>query len=257
MTYSSRFTNKTVVVTGASSGLGEETSRRFFAEGANVVVAARRRERLDRLSEELGTDRSMAVTADVTHPDSVENLMRAAAERFGSIDILVSNAGRASIKTFEETTHDDWRDMMSTNADSSFFVAKAALPYLTQSLGCIVQINALGGLGGDRRMSAFNAAKGALTNFIRGLAFDLGLFGIRVNAVAPSLTVTEEKAKTEPFSGWVERINERQALAGHATPADIAGAVTFLASQDARFITGLTIPVDGGTSASSGQPNYF
>ena len=107
-----RFTGKTVVVTGASSGIGEVIARRFSADGANVVVAARRRNRLDALVEELGAERTMAVMTDVTDRENVKGLMSAAAERFGGIDILVSNAGRASSKPFEETTADDWYDMM-------------------------------------------------------------------------------------------------------------------------------------------------
>lgn len=252
-----RFTGQTVVVTGASSGLGEEIARRFSAEGANVVIAARRRDRLNVLVEELGAERTLAVTTDVTNRENVEELMRVSAERFGGIDMLVSNAGRASIKPFEEITTDNWYEMLSTNVTSSFFCAQTALPYLKQSQGSIVQIGALGGLGGDRRMAAFNAAKGALVNFTRGLAFDLGPFGIRVNTVAPGLTMTEEQAKTGPYGELIERVGSRQALAGHATPVDIAGAVTFLASGDARFITGIVLAVDGGTSASSGQPDFF
>lgn len=112
-------------------------------------------------------------------------------------------------------------------------------------------------LGGDQRMVAFNAAKGALVNLTRGLAFDLGKHGIRVNAVAPALTITDETASSEPFAGWAAQISERQALQGHARPEDIAGAVTFLASQDARFVTGVILPVDGGTMAGSNQPNFF
>lgn len=252
-----RFTGKTVVVTGASSGIGEETARRFSAEGANVVVAARRRERLDALVEELGAERTLAVTTDVTRREDLEATMRVAAERFGGIDVLVSNAGNALLKPFEETTTEDWHRMMAVNADSCFFGAQAALPYLKQSRGSIVQIGSASGLGGDRRLTAFNAAKGAVVNFTRGLAFDLGPFGIRVNTVAPALTLPIELAKTGQFNELIKRSSERQALAGHSTPADIAGAVTFLASEDARFITGVILAVDGGTTAASGQPDYF
>lgn len=121
----------------------------------------------------------------------------------------------------------------------------------------IIQIAATNGLGGDRRYTAFNAAKGALINFTRGLAFDIGEFGVRVNTVAPSLTMPEKVAASAPWDKFVEKAQERQALAGHGTPDDIAGAVTFLASEDARFITGAILPVDGGVSAASGQAEFF
>ena len=106
-----RFSGKTVVVTGASSGMGEEIAKRFSSEGANVVIAARRTEKLDALAAELGHDRTLAVTTDVTVFADLENTMQKAAERFGGIDVLVSNAGQAVMKPFEEVTEEDWRDI--------------------------------------------------------------------------------------------------------------------------------------------------
>ncbi|PHP51724.1 SDR family NAD(P)-dependent oxidoreductase [Actinomyces ruminis] len=100
------------------------------------------------------------------------------------------------------------------------------------------------------------AAKGAVVNFTRGLAFDLGKWGIRVNAVAPALTVPDDLAATAPVSEWVARGEQRQALPGHARPDDVAAATAFLASQDARFITGAVLPIDGGISTASGLPDF-
>ena len=257
MSSTERFAGKTVVVTGASSGIGDGIARRFSAEGANVVAAARRRDRLDALVAELGAERTLAATTDVTEADDLEATMRAAADRFGGIDVLVSNAGTAVLKSFEETTIDDWRHIMATDAESCFLGAQAALPYLKQRRGSIVQIASASGLGGDRRLTAYNAAKGAVVNLTRGLAFDLGPFGIRVNTVAPALTLSDELAASGRFDTWIDRFNERRALTGYSTPADIAGAVTFLASEDARFITGAILPVDGGITAASGQPDLF
>jgi meso-butanediol dehydrogenase/(S,S)-butanediol dehydrogenase/diacetyl reductase len=250
-----RFTGRTVVVTGASSGIGDGIARRFAAEGANLVLAARRLDRLTALAAEIGTDRALPVATDVTSQDQVQAMIDAGAARFGGIDVLVSNAGFGLGKEFEDTTAADWRLLMSTDVDSCFFGAQAALPYLKESRGSIVQIASASGLGGDRRLTAYNAAKGAVVNFTRGLAFDLGRFGIRVNAVAPSLTGPEEMAAT--YAEMIERFNERRALAGFSTPADIAAAVSFLASEDARFITGTILPVDGGITAGSGQPSLF
>lgn len=257
MTTNARFTGTTVVITGASGWMGHAMARRFSAEGANVVGVARRRDRLDALVEELGPDRALAVTTDVTRRDDLTTAMGAAAERFGGIDVLVSNAGTNFPRVFEELSSEDWHHLMATNADSTFLGAQTALPYLKQSRGNIVNIAATNGLGGDRRYSAFNAAKGAVVNFTRGLAFDLGEFGIRVNAVAPTLTVADELAGTPPVDEWIRKAGQRQALDGHGTPDDIAAAVAFLASTDARFITGAILPIDGGASAASGQAEFI
>ena len=247
-----RYIGKTVVVTGASSGIGDGIARRFTAEGANVVVAARRKERLDALVAELDVDRLLAGATVVTAPALVQAMTVAGGAGFGGIDVLVSNAGVAVLKEFEETTLDDWRLLMRTDVESCYLGARSALPHLKRSRGSIVQIASASGLGGDRRLTAYNAAKGAVVNFTRGLAFDLGQHGIRVNTVAPALTVDEDHAPE--FRDWIERFNPRRALTGYSTPADIAGAVSFLASDDARFITGVILPVDGGVTAGSGQP---
>ncbi|PRY36101.1 SDR family NAD(P)-dependent oxidoreductase [Umezawaea tangerina] len=250
-----RFTGRTVVVTGAGSGIGAGIARRFAAEGANVVLAARRKDRLDALAVELGPDRALAVVTDVTSQDAVRAMVEAGAARFGGIDVLVSNAGLGVAKEFEDTTLADWRLVMSTDVDSCYFGAQAALEHLKASRGSIVQIASASGLGGDRRLTAYNAAKGAVVNLTRGLAFDLGRFGIRVNAVAPSLTGPADLASSH--ADLVERFDQRRALTGFSTPADIAGAVSFLASDDARFVTGVILPVDGGITAGSGQPSLF
>jgi meso-butanediol dehydrogenase / (S,S)-butanediol dehydrogenase / diacetyl reductase len=252
-----RFNGKTVVVTGASSGIGEGIARRFAEEGANVVLAARRKDRLDALATELGTQRTLAVATDVTKQDDLDAAVRATLDRFGRLDVLVSNAGTGVGKEFEETTLSEWRLTMSTDVESCFFGAQAALPHLKQSRGSIINIASASGLGGDRKLTAYNAAKGAVVNLTRGLAFDLGQFGIRVNAVAPSLTISDDHPALGEYSGLIARFNERRALDGYSTPADIAGAVSFLASDDARFITGTVLPVDGGITAGSGQPSLF
>lgn len=251
-----RFTGRTALVTGATGWIGGAISRRLSAEGANIVALGRRRDRLDALVEDLGSTRALAVTADVTARDDLEAAVRAAVDRFGALDVLVSNAGTGHVQRFDELSSAAWQHQMSTNVDSVFLGAQAVLPHLKRSRGSIVNIASISGLGGDRGMAAHNAAKGAVVNLTRSLAVELGEFGVRANAVAPALTVADEIADGEPVSGWLRAMAERQALPGHGTPEDIAAAVAFLASDDARFITGAILPVDGGTTAASGLPEF-
>ena len=252
-----RYTDRTVVVTGASGAIGEGLVRRFSAEGANVVLVARRTERMKQIAGTLPGRRTLVLTTDVTSQDDMQAMVAAAVDRFGGIDVLVSNAGSAVLKPFEETTLDDWRWTLDTDLTSCYLGAQAALPHLKRSRGSIIHTASASGLGGDVGMTAYNAAKGAMINFTRGLAFDLGPAGIRVNALAPALTATEEQlaalADSEMFgaSGLLDRFADRRALAGHATPDDVAAAAAFLASDDARFITCRTLHVDGGQWAAA------
>ncbi len=249
-----RFTGKTVVVTGASSGIGEGCARRFAAEGANVVLVARGRERLERVAGSLEAGRTMAVVCDVSQRDQVEAMVARTVERFGGIDVLHGNAGVAVDKPFEEITPQEWRETIAVDLDGLFHCGQLALPHLKRSRGCIVHTASVSGMGADWNLSAYNAAKGAVVNFTRALALDLGRHGIRVNAVAPSLT---RAAMTEAIfkdKSLVDKFLERMPLGRPAEPEDIAGPVAFLASDDARFVTGVILPVDGGVTASNGQP---
>ena len=250
-----RFAGKTVIVTGAGSGIGEGCARRFAAEGANVVLVGRTREKLDRVAADLDPARTLVTAADVSRRDQVDAMVAATVARFGGIDVLVSNAGVGVMKPFGETTFDEWRETMAIDVDGCFHCAQAALPHLTASKGCIVHTASVSGTGGDWGMSAYDAAKGAVVNLTRALALELGRSGVRVNAVAPSLTASEMTKDMLGNDAVMAKFVERIPLGRPATPDDIAGPVAFLASDDARFVTGAILPVDGGVSASNGQPN--
>lgn len=249
-----RFVNKTVIVTGAGSGIGAGAAKRFAAEGANVVLAGRSRDKLEAIAAGLEPDRVLVQTCDVSDESQVAALMAAAAGRFGGIDVLVSNAGTAVFKDFAETTTADWRETMAIDLDGVFFCARAALPHLEKSKGAIVHVASVSGMGGDWKMTAYNAAKGGVVNFTRSLALDLAGRGIRVNAVAPSFTITDMTGDMKDDQRILAKFAERMPLGGPATPDDIAGPILFLASDDARFVTGVILPVDGGVTASNGQP---
>ena len=249
-----RFTDKVVIVTGAGSGIGAGTAQRFSDEGANVVLAGRTREKLQHVASKLPAARTHVHVTDVRLLSDVANLVAAALQRFGRLDVLVNNAGVAPTGPVDEVGIEAWNDVIATDLTGVFYCTREALPHLKATRGSIVNVSSVSGIGGDWGMSFYNAAKGAVTNFTRACAMDFGPVGVRVNAVCPSLTRTDLTQEMFSDDALIDRFRERIPLGRAAEPADIAGVIAFLASDDARFVTGVNLPVDGGLSASNGQP---
>ncbi len=248
-----RFTGKTVIVTGAGSGIGAATVRLFSAEGANVVAFGQGREKMDASIEGLPADRTVAVAGDTSKAADVDAAVKAAVDRFGGIDTLVNNAGIAVQGDVTATSEEDFTRVLTVNVTGYFLFAKAAIPELKKSRGSIVQTSSVSGIGGDWGMAAYNASKGAVTNLTCAMALDLGKHGVRVNAVNPSLTKTgmTKDMSDDTIAKFMDRIPMRRA----GLPEDVAKVILFLASDDAGFVTGVNLPVDGGLSASNGQPD--
>lgn len=249
-----RFENKVVIVTGAGSGIGAATVRRFAAEGAKVVLAGRTREKLESVAAQLPKEKYLVRVADVSDYDQVEGLVRATVDKFSRLDVMVNNAGVASEGRATEDSVDAWHKVISIDLDGVFHGARAALPHLIKTKGCIVNTASVSGLGADWNMSFYNTAKGGVVNLTRSLALDYGRDGVRINSVCPSLTRTDLTTDMFKDEALVAKFRERIALGRTAEPEDIADVIAFLASEDARFITGVNLPVDGGLSASNGQP---
>lgn len=249
-----RFKGKTVIVTGSASGIGKGVAQRFSQEGANVVLCDIDEKKLAAVAAELPGERTLALRCDVTRFDEVEALVKQAVSRFGALDVMVNNAGIASEGNALEVPLQEWGKTIDTDLSGVFHGCRAALPELLKTRGCIVNTASVSGLGADWAMCAYNAAKGGVVNLTRSLALDFGKQGVRANSVCPSLThtgMTEDMVKDKALVG---KFMERMPLGRVAEPADIAVVVAFLASDDARFVNGANIPVDGGVMASNGQP---
>jgi meso-butanediol dehydrogenase/(S,S)-butanediol dehydrogenase/diacetyl reductase len=248
-----RFADTVVLVTGGGSGIGAATVHRFAEEGATVVAAGRRRDALEAVAA-AATGTVHVAELDVTDATAVTAVVERVVAEHGHLDVLVNSAGVGNPGTVTDTSDDDWRLVLGTNLDGVFHTCRAALPHLVRSTGCIVNVGSVSGLGGDWESAAYNAAKGAVSNLTRALAMDHAAAGVRVNAVAPSLTDTPMAQGLVGDAEKLARFAERIPMGRPAQPAEVAAVIAFLAGPDAAFVTGVVLPVDGGLSASNGQP---
>lgn len=247
------FTDAVVLVTGGGTGIGLAITHAFLDAGATVVVTGRRPEALDEALRDAPADRAVAITADVADRAQVGELVDEVVRRFGHLDVVVSNAAGYTNGGLTDTDDEDWERMRATNVDGFFHLAKRTLPLLAESGGNLVAVSSVSGLAGDWGQAGYNATKAAVSNFVRSLALDWGPAGVRLNAVAPALTRTGAVAAVTEDPSLLEKFTDRVALGRIGEPEDIAPAVLFLASDAARYVTGVVLPVDGGTSASTGQ----
>ncbi|WP_168990608.1 SDR family NAD(P)-dependent oxidoreductase [Aureimonas flava] len=249
-----RFTDKVVVVTGAASGIGEGAARRFAAEGASLVLNDRNAEGLEALAASLSGTPVETVAGDVSRMADCEAIVARALERFGRLDVLVNNAGVDHLGKLDEGDFSAFTTVIESDVYGVVQMSRAAIAPLRAARGSIVNVSSVSGLGGDWNHSFYCAAKGAVTNFTRALSLDEAKHGVRVNAVNPSLTYTGLTAGMQEQPDLIAEFETRIPMGRGAQPDDIAGPIAFLASEDARFVTGVNLAVDGGLSASNGQP---
>src|SRR5260221_5503291 len=187
----SRFEGKVVIVTGAGTGIGAATARRFHAEGAAVVLSGRRKEKLAEVGQSLGSDRCLIQPTDVSIVEDVEKLTADTVRRFGRIDVLVNNAGVGARGGFLDLPVEEWHRVFAINVDGVFNTTRSILPHLIETKGAIVNVSSLSGLGGDRGLSTLNAAKGAGSKLTRSLARQFWPRGRRNQSVCPCITFTQ------------------------------------------------------------------
>jgi len=248
---------KAAIVTGAGSGIGEATAKRLVRDGWSVTLNGRGGDKLERAASEMNApEKTLIAAGDVSDPDDVAALIKAHMDRFGRLDALINNAGVVVGGPIDEVDFDSWRKVMAINVDALFHAISRAVPHLEQAGGSIVNVSSVSGLGGDWGMSPYNASKGAVSNFTRALALDLASRGIRVNAVAPSLTETEMTGEVMSDERVMAMFSQRIPMGRAAKPEEVADVIAFLTGPDARFVNGVVLPVDGGLSASNGQPNF-
>lgn len=261
MAHSGRFTGKTVIVTGSSTGIGEAIARRFHDEGANVIINARNAEKCADAAASLDPERTLVVPGDVSKSAFAQEIVGAAVDRFGGLDVMVNNAGVGDGGMLHKTSDEEIDRIIDINVKGVLYMSRAAIPHLRAKDGglggSIINISSVSGMGGDSMMPVYNASKGAVTNFTRGLALQVGGLGIRVNAINPSITRSDMVEGILASKPMVDNFMQRVAMGRVGEPEDIAAAAAFLASEDASFITGVNLPVDGGVTASNGQPNFL
>ncbi|MBN2230066.1 MAG: glucose 1-dehydrogenase [Candidatus Thorarchaeota archaeon] len=243
---------KAVIITGASAGLGEQFAHAFAEAGANVVLAARRQELLRKVANDISSKygvQALPIQTDVSKESDIISLVDKTSEEFGTVDVLVNNAGMYVVKPLIEQTLDDWNIVMSVNLTSAFLasreVAKVMIPKKT---GSIINISSTFGFGGTEfEEIGYYTSKGGLVTMTKALAVELGKYNIRVNAIAPGFFPTSMSIGAMEDDAIRKRLIEpRTALPMLAKNEWIRGAVCFLASDDARYITGHTLAVDGG-----------
>ncbi|WP_374635171.1 SDR family NAD(P)-dependent oxidoreductase [Paracoccus sp. (in: a-proteobacteria)] len=247
---------KTVIITGAGSGIGRATALRFARDGYNVVLNGRNTQALAEVANEIGTDVVLIAPGDVANKAEVETVVEAATRRFGSIDVVINNAGVVHPGIAEMLNDQNFESMMAINVGGVRNMVLAALPALRKSRGNVVNVTSVSGMGGDWGMYGYNASKGAVTLMTQGLALDLGKEGIRVNAVAPATTNTRLAAPLQQAPRVSAALRRRIPMGRMVEPEEVAGVIAFLAGPDAAFVNGVILPVDGGLSASNGQPDF-
>lgn len=246
------FTGKRILVTGGTRGIGRGAVEGFLSRGARVAVNGHSAETTARAIDELdGGDRIIAAPGDVATADGCRNMVEGAVTALGGLDVLVSNAGVYAIGDMGTVDEETYDRVMDVNVKGTFFCSQAALPALKDSKGSIVNLGSTAGLAGSSRTVAYCASKGAIVNLTRALALELAP-DIRVNSICPGVVDTEMGMMNLELAGSMEAMKAWYPLRRIAGVDETTFAILYLASEHAAFMTGVNLPLDGGTLAGGG-----
>ena len=240
---------KVAIVTGGGSGLGFAMAEKFTQAGIETIIAGRDKQKLDAAIDKLGS-LCHAIACDVSDLSSVPGFVSDVIKQFGQIDILVNNAGINMKKLIEDVTDEDFQKVITTNLTAVFVMSREVIKHmLERKTGCIINISSMAAQYGLPKVIAYSASKTAIDGLTRAMAVELGPKGIRVNAIAPGFIYSEMTAKAlDSDPERKAKVFNRTPMGIMGQPSDIGEAALFLASDAAKYITGVVLPVDGGNS---------
>ena len=246
------FSGKVAIVTGASSGIGRATAVAMAENGASVAAVARDAAALEETIAECAHHgaSAIAIATDLTSPDGANDIVQAAVSRFGGVDVVVNAAGIIATGATDATDDATWDRVMDLNVRAPFRLMRAAFPYLKERRGAVVNVSSVNGQRVFPNLAAYNTSKAALDQLTRCAAIDWAGHGVRVNAVNPGVTVTNLHRRSgmaeEAYAAFLERSKETHPLGRPGQATEIAALILFLASEQAGWVTGETIAIDGG-----------
>ncbi|SFT26811.1 NAD(P)-dependent dehydrogenase, short-chain alcohol dehydrogenase family [Paenibacillus sp. BC26] len=251
-----KLNGKVAFITGGNSGIGFATAKLFVAEGAKVVITGRNQATLDKAVEELGASNSFGIQAETTDPQSLEKATAAAVEKFGRLDVVFANAGIGGHTPLGGTELAAFQEVMNVNVTGVFFTVQAALPYLKEGASVVLNGSVLANAGSPG-WAAYAASKAAVASMAKVFVSELSPRGIRVNTVVPGPTRTPIWGQPEGLAQMEAKLTRSVPLNRLGEPEEIANVALFLASDDASYVQGAEISVDGGGGSSPfGAPVY-
>ena len=243
---------KVALITGASSGIGRATAAAMARNGARVSLTGRQGKELEQEAGSIASSggEALAIAGDLRWDEDRRRIVDGTVARFGGLDVLVNAAGTIANGTIENTSFADWRAMFEINLDSVFAMMQLAIPYLAERKGCIVNVSSVTGIRAFPGLVAYCASKAGVDQLTRCAALELAPKGIRVNAVDPGVVVSNLHRRggmgEEKYQAFLEHSKTTHPLGRVGSPEDVSNAIVFLASEQSGWITGASIPVDGG-----------